>query len=571
MSTIQFKEAKCKNCYKCIRSCPVKAISFKNDQARIMEDNCILCGRCLRVCPQNAKNVEEELEYVKDMIRSGERVYASLAPSFIASFGTDGASGMFSALKKLGFAYVEETAVGAAMVSREYQRLAGMKDRKNIITSACAAVVSLVEKYYPDLIGQLAPVVSPMIAHGRALRKRFGQDIKVVFIGPCLAKKEEYKDLQNDSVIDAVITFEELQRWLSEEGVSVEEGRGQKDSGFEGCISRFYPVPGGILKTIDAERSNFECVSIDGIENCIEVLDSLRVGSVEGYFIEMNSCPGGCVNGPCTALTEGGYLLARARIKKYVSSSTGTNPSRIPDIGDDIKKTFVDRSTDYRIPDENTIAEILRKIGKFTKEDELNCGACGYASCRDKAIAVYNSKAELHMCLPYMREKAESISNVVISSTPNAIIVLNHDLVIQEANIAAVKILNVRDGGLIGMNIYDVLCCPDFEKVRDTGKDIINSKYCYEKNSLVVEQSVLYIRKRDTIIIVMKDITNEERDKEQLYRVRCETVDLAQKVIDKQMTVAQEIASLLGETTAQTKVALTKLKKTITSEMGEGE
>lgn len=573
MCVIQFKEANCKNCYKCIRSCPIKAIAFKEDQARIMESDCVLCGNCLTVCPQNAKTVKSDINRVKGFIANHEKVYASLAPSFIAAFGSTDAKSIFSALKSLGFTHVEETAAGAVQVSRAYERLLQERKMVNIITTSCPTINFLIEKYYPELTPQMAPVVSPMIAHARMLRAMYGSRIRVVFIGPCISKKEECNDLQNEGVVDAVITFEELAKWFEMEGISLNTDSKEEIRGVKNPAARFYPVPGGIIKTLGAEeRKNYKCISVDGIHRCIEILESIKQGGITNYFIEMNSCIGSCLGGPCIRLPLGGFLQARDQLVGYVRKSARETIAAITeDAKVSLDKKFLDRSRTHRVPDEPTIREILAKIGKFSKEQELNCGACGYSTCREKAIAVYNGKADLHMCLPYMRERAESISNIIIHSTPNAILALNQDLRIQEFNLAAQQMFQLDRDQVCGKSIFEVLECTDFEYVRDTGQNILDRKYCYEKYGIVVEQSILYIPDHKIIIAVIKDITQQEKQQEQMKKVRAETVEIAQKVIDKQMRVAQEIASLLGETTAETKVALTKLKKSILEDMGDSE
>lgn len=570
MSTIRFKEANCRNCYKCIRSCPVKAISFKNEQAQIMEQNCVLCGKCLQVCPQNAKSVVDDLDKVKEFIKNNEKVYLSLAPSYPAEFDVKGFRQMAGALRKLGFTYVEETALGAAKVSMEYEKLIRQGDMKNIISTACPVIVSLVEKYYPELIEQLAPVVSPMIAHVKMMREIYGSEGRMVFIGPCLAKKEEYKDFVNDNLIDAVLTFEELQRWMDMEGIVFDEDN-DMDAGEE-LVSRFYPVPGGILKTLKGDSGKYRYISIDGTEQCMKALESIKSGRVSNYFIEMNSCSGGCVNGPCIKSLPGGLLEAKDRIFRSAEKFTAVMDYNSVYHGSiSFTKKFYDKSKPYDIPDDDTIREILKKIGKFSTDDELNCGGCGYSSCREKAIAVYNNKAELHMCLPYMRERAESISNIIINSTPNAIIALDRKLNIQEMNSAATDLFNLNGELRIGESIHNILDCPEFEIVRDTGKDILNRKCRYESFDITVEQSILHAKEHDTIIIIMKNITEEEKQRQYMQKMRCETAEVAQKVIEKQMMVAQEIASLLGETTAETKVALTKLRDSIISRDGENQ
>ncbi|HOJ09166.1 MAG TPA: [Fe-Fe] hydrogenase large subunit C-terminal domain-containing protein [Clostridiales bacterium] len=606
MNVIQFKEANCKNCYKCIRNCPVKAITFINDQAKIIDDECVLCGNCLIVCPQNAKTLKCDIDRVKNYISRGDKVYASIAPSFIAAFEDISREKMYTALKNLGFTYMEETAIGASAVSREYQALIGQGNMKNIITSSCPTINFLIEKHYPELLDQLAPIVSPMIAHGKMLKAVYGSRIKVVFIGPCISKKEECNDLQNDGVIDAVLTFEELEKWMQQEGLTFEDSIIASGDIIRNTVSRFYPTPGGILKTLNSRGlRNYAFVSIDGIDSCIEILDTLKKGELSNYFMEMSSCKGSCLAGPYIKNTRGGILEARNRLSNYISgnlnirnsvpanaglsknSSTPVldNKNKKTDMAEnntsnlkialteDVKvnfhKKYIDRSKKYLIPDEATIRNILSKIRKFNKDMELNCGACGYPTCRDKAIAVYNNKANLEMCLPYMREKAESISNIVINATPNAIIALDEDLTIKEINSGAQKLLELKNGNYIGRNVYEILDCPDFEYVRESGQNLLDEKYYYEQYKITVEQSILSIPDHHLLIVILKDITADEKRKQQIYKVRAETIDMAQKVIEKQMRVAQEIASLLGETTAETKVTLTKMKKTIQTDMGD--
>lgn len=571
MSTIQFKEANCKNCYKCIRSCPVKAIDFKNEQAAIMEERCVLCGKCLLVCPQNAKSVKSDVDKVKQFIKKNEKVYVSIAPSFVAAFNEIDPQTVFSALKKLGFTHVEETAIGAVRVSKEYERL--MKERKmaNIISTACPTTVFLIEKHFPGLIDQMAPVVSPMIAHAKMMRSMYGR-IKVVFIGPCLSKKEECDDLQNNGMVDAVITFEELEKWMNSEGIDFSSIKDMEElKGIQNSIARYYPVPGGIIKTLGVkERKLYKVLSVDGVDRCMEVLEALQEGDISNYFIEMNACAGGCLGGPCMKPLKGGFLKAKDCLMDYVKKSSKEPGSRIVENAEvSMYKKFVDRSTTYKMPNETEIRDILGRIGKFSEDKELNCGACGYSTCREKAIAVYNNKAQLHMCLPYMRERAESISNIIIHSTPNAIFALNEELCIQECNLAARHMFGMNMDDVSGMHIYQVLECEDFERVRETGENIVNRKYTYSKHNITVEQSIMLVKEHNIIIVVIKDITGEELKQQQMYKMRSETVEIAQKVIEKQMRVAQEIASLLGETTAETKIALTKLKNSILSDAGD--
>lgn len=572
MSIIQFREANCKNCYKCIRSCPVNAIAFKNDQAEIIHDECTLCGSCLKVCPQNAKSVNSEIEKVKKFISKKEKVYVSLAPSFVSAFDYDD-KWLYCALKKLGFTHVEGTANGAYQVSRQYEKLLYKKEMKNIITSCCSSIIFLIEKHYPELIGMLAPVVSPMIAHAKMLRETYGQRIKVVFIGPCISKKEEYNDLQNENQIDAVITFDELDKWFEEEAIYQNLDMAEEIRNFDN-ITRIYPVPGGILKTIDkSAKKNYRSISVDGFERCIDILQSIVEGNIENYFIEMSSCAGGCIAGPCMKHIHGGFLTSRERLinyaKKSAANQNDTKGSLMSSTKIDFSKTFIDRSKKNEEPSEAVIQGILNSIGKFSVDKELNCGACGYPTCREKAIAVFRGKAQVHMCLPYMRERAESISNIIINYTPYAIFALDKNLHIQEVNKSAKNMFRLGATDVEGMHIQEILQCDLFERVLDSEENIYDEKYDYSDYNLIVKQSIINVSKHNTLIVIINDITDEEKQRQKIFESRSQNIDIAQKVMEKQMRVAQEIASLLGETTAETKVALTKLKKSIMSEMGE--
>ncbi len=571
MGIIQFKEANCKNCYKCIRSCPVKAITFKDDQAKIVEEDCMLCGNCLKICPQNAKTVKSDIEIVKSYIQKKEPVYASLAPSFIAAFEDNQGRSLFLALKKLGFTHVEETAIGAMAVTKQYEKLMKEQKMKNIITTACPSINFLIEKYYPELIDQMAPVVSPMIAHAKMLRERYGQEIRVVFIGPCLSKKDECNDMQNNGSVDAVLTFEELCSWMTAEGLYHEDEFSEELKATTDMTARIYPMPGGILKTIEDEyKAYYQCVSIDGVDRCMKILDTIKNNEIDHYFIEMNSCIDGCIAGPCMNEMKGGLLAAREKLLHYVKQSheDGDQPFDLS-TGIEFRKKFIDRTRRQRKPSEEEIQAILNSIGKYTKDKELNCGACGYSTCREKALAVYHNKAQLHMCLPFMRERAESISNLIINNTPNAIFALDHELRIQEINTSAREKFRWNMEEVIGENIYTLLPCEDFITVFETGESIYDKKYYYDKFQMTVLQSVIMVPDQNIMVVIIKDISEEEKQRIKMHQMQKDNIDITQKVIEKQMRVAQEVASLLGETTAETKVALTKLKKSIMDEMSE--
>ncbi len=561
MSIIKLKEANCKNCYKCIRECPVKSIAFKNEQAQIISDECILCGNCLHACPQHAKEVGSNLNKVKEFVAAKKKVYVSLAPSFPVYFKDATIEQMSFALKKLGFTQIEETAIGAAKVSRQYDILIKEHKLRNIITTACPSTVLLIEKYFPSLVEYLAPVASPMIAHARAMKEVYNTRIKVVFIGPCIAKKHEVEDITNEGMVYEALTFEELEQWFREENITLEEGD-DKSKGVISRVARFYPVPGGIIKTIPKEsRKLYKCVAIDGIERCISVLKQMEKEEVNGYFIEMNACEGACISGP--SLKDACFLNGRDSLILSANSKVDGSHYVSDEFEPNIRKTYIDKSAKNLQPTEEEIRAILKNIGKYTKEDELNCGGCGYNTCKDKAVAVFNGKAEAEMCLPFVRQKAESMSNLIISSSPNAIIALNKELIITEVNPSVCELLKRGENQLIGERIEKVLMSDMYYKEEGDG-DIKKGQVEYPEYNITVEQTVVFAR--DSIILIIKDITKEAEQFLKNAQLRSEAIAVTDKVIAKQMRVAQEIASLLGETTAETKVALTRLRNTLKGE-----
>jgi len=571
MEVINFSRANCKNCYKCIRACPVKAIRMKNNQAEIVEERCITCGTCLTVCPQNAKTVKSDVEKVKNLIARNRDVVVSLAPSFAGAFCFQHYGQMVGALKKLGFSAVYQTSVGARLIARDYAAFYNDRSRSNIITTACPAVNYLIQKYYPELVKDMIPVVSPMVAHGRYLKKVKGYS-KVVFIGPCLAKKLEiHDDDKND--VDAALTFEGVKKWLSEQGIDPASEDCVEESGFSDDAN-FYPVPGGTFKTIQPfiKRQWRRFISADGLENCMKLLEELKKGRLADTWIEINACHGSCSNGPAVGNTSCGLFERLESIKDFAQDFS---PKSVDEAvltmegceGLDLSKNFSPIAMEIKYPSELEIKDILAKIGKYTPEDELNCGACGYNSCREKAVAVYNGMAEIHMCMPYMRSRAESLSNLIIESTPNAIIAVGQDMRIQDMNPAAEDMFQIPAGSFKHKPLSDLFNDDDFRLVGTTCKNIINKKVIIKSYGLITLQNIYYLQDHNLIIGVINDITAQEKSRQKNMEVKQKTVETTQQVIENQMRVAQEIASLLGETTAQTKVMLNKVKQLLIDEM----
>ena len=556
---LDFKDARCKDCYKCLRECPVKAIKVIDHHAKIIDGRCILCGHCTEVCPQNAKSVHTEREEVEALLKSG-KVIASVAPSFVSSFGLQEFSVMKLALGRLGFADAEETSVGAREVTERYRRLLEGKTFKNFITSCCPAVNTMIELYYPKALQYLAPVDSPMVAHAKMLRAAH-PDAKVVFIGPCIAKKREARE---SGAVDGVLTFEDLSAMFADKGIVLDE-IARLPARDEGMMrSKYYPISRGIIKSFENYVDGYEFVAVDGAEKCKEVLENIE--SLSGMFIEMNCCDSACVNGPCSLALKAGALKANADIRRYVNKSGEPAPYTPSEL--DFTCVHARKRTGDFIPTDRQLAEILAKTGKTKPEDMLNCGACGYETCMEKAWAVANGYANIDMCVPYMRARAESMSYEIIQTSPNGIVLLDNDLNILEINGKAKELLGIRESDVRGKGIFHYFNPTDFVLAAADNKNIYNKKVFLERTSSWVELTIIVLKDNKGTYAVMKDITQETHSEEQLSKVKLETLATTDEVIKKQMRVAQEIASLLGETTAETKIALLKLKNTLQGDDG---
>ncbi len=555
---LTLKKSNCKNCYKCIRHCPVKAIRFSGNQAHIIGNECILCGQCFVVCPQNAKQVVDETEKVKVLLQSGEPVVVSLAPSFVANYEGVGINSMRDALQKLGFYDVEETAIGATIVKKEYERMLKEDERDIIISSCCHSINLLIQKYFPAALEYLADVVSPMQAHCLDIKKRFPK-AKTVFIGPCVAKKDEAEHYEG--IVDGVLTFEELTNWLKEENIELKQ---DMDSNNE-SRARFFPTTGGVLKTMQPNISGYTYMALDGVENCIDALKDIENGKIHKCFIEMSACVGSCIGGPVMEKYH-----RSAPIKDYITIANYAGEKDFDVVSPDaveLKKQFSYIEHRLQIPSETEIYNILRQMGKFKPSDELNCGSCGYNTCREKAIAICQGKAEISMCLPFLKDKAESFSDTIVKNTPNGLIVLNEELEVQQINESARNIMNIRSSSdILGDSVVRIMDPSDFVEVKNTGRNIKNKKVYLAEYKRYVEQTVVYDKDSHLLIGIMRDITDEQNEREKKENISRQTVEVADRVVDKQMRIVQEIASLLGETAAETKIALAKLKESIQDE-----
>ena len=554
---LKLRKSNCKNCYKCIRHCPVKSIRFSGNQANIVGDECILCGQCFVVCPQNAKEITDSTEQVKFMLKGDAPVYASVAPSFVANYEGVGIESLEKALKQLGFAGAEETALGATIVKTEYERMIREDKRDIIISSCCNSINLLIQKYYPEALPLLADVLSPMQAHCRDIKKRY-PGAKTVFIGPCVAKKEEAA--RYTEFTDAVMTFEELTNWINEAGVTLEKSI----DGNEKSRARLFPTTGGILRTMAERDPKYTYIAFDGVENCKAALEDILAGNMHNVFVEMSACVGSCAGGPVMEKYRNSPVRNAVAIKKYAGEE---DFDIIQPDKHELHKHMDYLGTHSTAPTETEINAILRRMGKVRKEQELNCGSCGYNTCREKAIAIYNGKADISMCLPFLKDKAESFSDNIINNTPNAIIVLNENLEVQQINKAALSLMNIPHASdVMGEQVIRILDPSVFIEVMNSLRTVRDERVYLAEYDRYVEQTVIYDSEYRIIICLMRDVTAEEKARERKENMSRTTADIADKVVENQMRIVQEIASLLGETAAETKVALMKLKESIADE-----
>lgn len=570
MKILDFSPANCMNCYKCVRNCSVKAIKMIDNQAQIVEDKCIACGKCFLVCPQNARNIHSDLDNVMSAVKQGRNVIMSIAPSYLGVY--EDPYKLISALKYIGFSLIEETAIGASQVTEIYEEYIENTNINNVITTCCPSANMMIQTYYPDLIKYMIPVVSPMIAHCKMIRKRHGNDAYIVFLGPCISKKCEANKYQLEGTIDAVISFEELEKWLELNDIDIlsfEDTHPDLEGSFTG---KKYPLEKGILSSMEDVlfKNNFTPLSVSGTNNLKEAFEALSNGEINNVCIEANCCEGGCMGGPAVPRHSKNVYVRKTHAKirleptKHIEYLNYTKEDK----NLNYKRNFIDKEYVYPSYSEDDITAILEKIGKHSKADELNCGACGYETCRDKAISVIEGLSYTEMCIPYMRSKAEKLSNIIFEYSPNILIITDINLNILDLNPVGEDIFKANIKNIRGKQLSSILSIDDYEEVLRTGENIIGKRIHIEKYGLTTYESIIYLPKNKILFGILNDITDEEIKKNQLINLKLNTIETADKVIEKQMRVAQEIAGLLGETTGETKAALLKLKKVVFEENG---
>lgn len=560
-------ENECQDCYKCVRHCPVKAIRIVNAKASVIQDSCVACGECVKVCPAHAKKIRNDLPAIESLLASGARLCASIAPSYAGYYRGVSVNRLAAALMKCGFSHVSETAHGAETASGNISHLLSLWKFPLMISSACPACVDYIRKYNPDYARFISPVPSPLSIHSALLKESLGTDVKVVFFGPCAAKKNE-SDRDNAN-IDLALTFRDLDALLLRHGINIDSEEEVDDSALvfgpaeEG---RFYSIEGGMNDTLRNGAAGIRYVSLSGIDGLRRLLDGFNPGMSQDspcaaghkIFLECLACPGGCVNGPAMCSGGGGLatLFATDASSKLKASKFGS---------DTVCRTaeVTPEPVMEKQPSEAEIVEALHRIGKFQPEDELNCGACGYDSCRDFAKALLSKKAEEAMCHNYLRRNFERTSNALIKYIPAAVVIVDDNLLVTEANARFAELAGVAEiyetiGGIGGLHIAKTL--PELEPLFRTvlGNETDLTRYRQHYGDRIVNVSVFPIAKGKFVGAVLQDVTRNEFKREQVS-------ERAREVIRKNVITVQEVARLFGEHIAETEIMLNEIAGTYES------
>lgn len=557
MSILEFKKVNCKDCYKCVRYCPVKSIRVKDHAASILAGECILCGNCTIVCPQHAKEDINDVPMIKVLMSKHETVIAIVAPSFAAYFNISFET-MKSTLKKLGFADVFEVAEGAHVVKKEYERLVAENPDQTWITSSCASVNYYIKRHRPEAAKYLLPVLTPMKALAKILRERY-PEAKFVFIGPCLSKKGEA--FENGSGVSAVLLFEELEDWLAEENIVVHEDESFRN---QPRLSRLFPMSGGILATMKQEPG-INYLPISGFDGVKQTIEDVIDGKLPHCFIEMNFCKGGCVGGPSFRRKELGTLRGAVKTRQAAGTTIYDEDYSVPETLD-YSTTFQTKRVFRLEPTKAQIEAVLRQMDKFSPEDELNCGMCGYSTCREKARAVLFGKAEIDMCMPYIRKRAENYAGKIIDSVPSGILAIDMSLNISQANPAACDIFGVDATSLVGQPIGTILDENDFVNLLASDEDTLMTSIYLPDYGLYLDETLQVNRDANLIICILKNVTEEKTRHRRAMQKRQQTAAIADEIVEKQLRMVHEIASLLGETASETKIAISDLKESVMME-----
>ena len=558
LNPIHTEKRECQDCYKCVRNCPVKAIKVEGGYASVIPELCILCGQCVEVCPSGAKKVRDDLALARQLLTLKPRVLVSLAPSFVSEFPEVSAGQMIHALRRLGFAGVSETALGAQQVSAQAAALLRAQPGRVFFSAACPTVVSYLQKHRPGDTRFFTGLLSPLLTHCKLLRQHFGPELGIVFVGPCIAKKIEVT--QRPDLLDVALTFEDLRRWLAQEKIVPRECRETQEDRFvpeASAEGAWYPIDGGMIAGMKSVCAVNDCsfMAFSGLGAITKAIDGLAEAPPEGgLFLELLACEGGFVNGPRTAQRHG-TAAKRCRVLRYARPAQVDFP-RTSTL--EIGASFLAAPTVPTHYPEGQLREALRVVGKFSADDEINCGGCGYDSCREFATALIGQKAERSMCVTYMRKLAHKKAHALIQKMPSAVVIVNDVLRILEYNGAFAALFAQDRAGagdapapIEGLMLSELLPFASlFHSVLKTGEDILDRDLRFQ--STILHVTIFTIEKHAIVGGIIQDITKPAVQKEQVIRK-------AQEVIQKNLSTVQKIACLLGENAAESEITLNSI------------
>lgn len=578
VNPIYTEKTQCQDCYKCIRECPVKAIRVENGHATVIPELCVLCGHCVTICPAGAKKVREDLSRAKQLLKLKDKVILSLAPSFASEFPGISPEVLVSATQQLGFFGVSETAIGADLVSAQLaEDFTNSKLQKLYISSACPSAVEYIKHYLSEYTPYITDRASPLLAHTRLLKNLFGKDIGIVFVGPCIAKKRE-ADIW--SLPDCAIGFPDFKRWIESAGINLKaaqftENGTTKDLTPKSFIpyragkGSLYPVDGGMIASVKkyTKLDKFDTISVAGITEIDKALRGLDLNSLETpLFMELLACPGGCINGPLTCAREA-KALKRIRLLDYARKTKDTLDEKRPNMEGTLPVTI----TKQKEHTEEEIKLSLRQVGKTEPKDELNCGSCGYDTCRAFCSAMLDHRAEKTMCVSYMRTLAQRKANGLMQTIPSGVVICDSDLKIIECNenfarMMGADILSMYEAkpGMEGASLEKISSIYTIfqDVLAIDGPDVVEHEHREYKK--VFQISVFSIEKGEIACGVLQDVTAP-----QIRRDR--VVKQTKKVIEKNLAVVQKIAFLLGENAAETEVTLNSIIESFSLDEGEAE
>jgi iron only hydrogenase large subunit-like protein/uncharacterized Fe-S cluster-containing protein len=550
------ERTQCHDCYKCVRQCPVKAIRVAEGHAVVMPERCIACGTCVAACPSGAKRVRQDLDGVRELVAGSAMAAASLAPSFVSEFPGVAPERLVAALRALGFTHVSETALGAEQVSARLAKNLDQCQSRILLSTACPVAVDLVIKFRPDLVELLSPLQSPLLAHARLLKAGLGQAVPVVFFGPCIGKKLE--SARHPELLAAALTFQDLRDWLAREGVRLEELQPGPEDRFAPRRARegaLYPVEGGMAEAtrLNMRREGTRFVTVSGVDEILTALADLPRPGRENVFLELLACKGGCVRGPKASRRS--PVAARMAVLDYALPGTGPvdRPVEVP-----LGEVYGAAPCQEARFEEERILKVLKRIGKRTPEDQLNCGACGYDTCRDLAAAILDGRGEGRMCVSNMRNLAQKKANALLRTLPFGVVILDEHLEVIECNDTFVdlldddaKLVNEAQPGLAGAHVEKLLpFAQRFREVLESGEEIIRENIRVLGRTLSV--TIFTVEPQRVVGALLLDVTEVEDRRQQV-------IEKAQQVIQNMLANVQDIAFSLGRNAANSEGILNSI------------